>query len=401
MTQLFSDNTLLPKGAQRILGHIKGTNTGPTIVFIGGIHGNEPAGVIALQQIFEMFEGRQDSLCGEFIGIAGNLKALKKEVRFIDEDLNRIWLPEQLESLEEANKNLNAEEEEMAELNSLIDQIISNSYPPFYFIDLHTTSGKTEPFIVMNDSLLNRSFTKKYPLPVILGIEEYLTGALLSRINEMGYVAFGFESGQHQDEIAVINSKNFIEYTLGLVGFNPVNKIVLNRIKGKLEEYSEAPQRFYEIYYQHLIQKGSLFKMLPGFVNFQFVPKGISIAMNGDGLITTDKRRQLFMPLYQDKGYEGFYFIRSIPFVYLELSRYLRKLKVDGWISRLPGVKWASPKKETLVLDRRIARFFAKSFFHLLGYRAREMDETHLLLKNRERNSKTAFYKNAPWRKKK
>ena len=63
----------------------------------------------------------------------------------------------------------------------------------------------------------------------------------------------------------------------------------------------------------------------------------------------------------------------------LEL-KYLRKLKVDGWLSYLPGVRWASSKKEALVLDKRIARFFAKSFFHLLGYRAREMDKTQLLL---------------------
>nr|WP_298995092.1 succinylglutamate desuccinylase/aspartoacylase family protein [uncultured Allomuricauda sp.] len=399
MTQHSNSYTSVTENVHRVIGHLKGAKDGPTVVFFGGIHGNEPAGVIALRQVFEKLQGSKESLSGEFIGVTGNLKALKEGVRFIDEDLNRIWLPNQLGAQKETSRTLNAEEEEMVELHSLIEQIINGLSPPFYFIDLHTTSGETEPFIVMNDSLLNRSFTSNYPLPVILGIEEYLTGALLSHINEMGHVAFGFESGQHSDEKAIVSAFHFIEYTLGLVGFTPMEKVELKGIKAKLQQYTEAPQRFFEIYYQHLIQKGASFKMLPGFVNFQSVPKGMSIAMNGNGLIKTDKRRQIFMPLYQDKGYEGFYFIRRIPLFYLWLSKYLRKLKVDGWLSHLPGVRWASSKKETLVLDKRIARFFAKSFFHLLGYRAREMDETHLLLKNRERNSKTAFYKNAPWRK--
>ena len=399
MTQSFNNYNPITESTKRILGHIKGKSNGPTIVFFGGIHGNEAAGVIALRQVFEKLEGNQELLCGELIGIAGNLKALDKKVRFIDEDLNRIWLPNQLKFVSQPSELLNAEEEEMIELHALIQEILKNSRPPFYFVDLHTTSGETEPFIVMNDSLLNRSFTNSYPLPVILGIEEYLTGALLSYINEMGYVAFGFESGQHFDDKSIVNARSFIEYTLGLVGFHPIGKTMLNSIRGKLQQYNEAPQRFYEIYYQHLIQKGALFKMLPGFVNFQYVPKGMSIAMNGNGLITMDKKRQLFMPLYQDKGYEGFYYIRSIPLFYLWLSKYLRKFRVDGWLSKLPGVRWASSKKETLVLDKRIARFFAKSFFHLLGYRAREMDGNHLLLKSRERNSKTSFYKNAPWRK--
>ena len=399
MSQYSVKKANIPNRTERIIGHVKGKCDGPTVVFFGGIHGNEPAGVTALQHVFESLNGAYDSLYGECLGITGNLKALKKKVRFIDEDLNRIWHQDNLEAVKKPSSLLNAEQQEMVELYAIIEDIITNSKPPYYFIDLHTTSGETEPFIVMNDSLLNRSFTKNYPLPVILGIEEYLTGALLSHINEMGYVAFGFESGQHSDETAVVNAKSFIEYTLGLVGFRPMERFYLNKIKAKLQQFNVAPLRFYEIYYQHSIKEGSLFKMLPGFINFESVPKGISIAMNEDGLITTDKRRQLFMPLYQDKGGEGFYYIRSIPWFFLWLSKYLRKYKVDGWLSLLPGVSWASTKKETLILDQRIARFFAKSFLHLLGYRAREMDETHLLLKSRERNSKTAFYKNASWKK--
>ena len=36
------------------------------------------------------------------------------------------------------------------------------------------------------------------------GIEEYLNGPLLSYINELGYVAFGFEGGQHDDISAIV-----------------------------------------------------------------------------------------------------------------------------------------------------------------------------------------------------
>ena len=399
MPKKFTVQKVEKKRTSRILGHIKGKSGGPTVVFFGGVHGNEPAGVIALQQTFVELKESGDLFYGECLGIAANLKALEQKVRFIDEDLNRIWLPDRLNSLAQPLEDMSAEAKEMLELYELIGEIIENAAAPYYFIDLHTTSGETEPFIVMNDSLLNRSFTKNYPLPVVLGIEEYLTGALLSQINEMGYVALGFESGQHSDEKAIVNARNFIEYTLGLVGFLPGDRTSLNRIKAKLASEGQTPQHFYEIYHQHLIEHGSFFKMLPGFINFQLVPRGISIAIQGDGLVTTNRRRQLFMPLYQDKGYEGFYYIRSIPPFFLALSKYLRRLKVDGWIALLPGVAWASSKRETLILNKSVARFFARPLFHLLGYRARTMNDTHLLLKNRERNSKKGYYKNVPWKK--
>ena len=34
----------------RIIGHVDGKKPGPTLIFFGGIHGNEPSGVFALQQ---------------------------------------------------------------------------------------------------------------------------------------------------------------------------------------------------------------------------------------------------------------------------------------------------------------------------------------------------------------
>ena len=384
------------KKVHRIIGHVQGEPSGPTLIFFGGIHGNEPAGIKALQNIFASLKSNKEKLKGQCFGIAGNLPALEKEVRFINEDLNRIWLPHRMGRLTSSEEINSVEEAEMVSLNALIEQILETAPRPFYFIDIHTTSGETEPFIVMNDSLLNRRFTQHYPLPCILGIEEYLTGALLSYINELGYVAFGFESGQHHDMDAITNAEHFIWYTLGLTGFYPMKKNQLHGLKGELNT-SRTPKRFFEIYHQHLIAENEEFKMLPGFVNFQTVPKGVDISISNGQMIITKTKRQLFMPLYQDKGYEGFYFIRGVPHFFLWLSKYFRKGRVDGFLSLLPGVKWASTKKDALYVDKRIARFFAKSLFHLLGYRAREVDRTHLVLKNRERNSRRKDYKNAPW----
>ncbi len=384
--------------AERLIGHVKGNTIGPTIVFFAGIHGNEPAGVTALQSVFT--ELQQHSLSryrGEVYGIAGNLSALAKNVRFLKEDLNRIWFPDRLSHLSQNPKDLSEDAQEMLVLNEFIHQIIATASPPFYFIDLHTTSGATDPFVIINDSLLNRKFVKQYPLPIILGIEEYLTGALLSHINEMGYVSFGFESGQHEDPKAIKNAENFIWYTLHVTGYYSHEKEESKKIKEKLELSSGTENQFYEIYYQYLIQEGQWFQMLPGFANFQTVPKATSIAMNGKGLITTDKTRQLFMPLYQNSGNEGFYFIRDIPNFFLGLSKFLRRFKIDHLLVLLPGIKWASPKHEALRVNKKVTRFMAKPFFHLLGYRTRRIDTNHWVLKSRERHAKTAEYTGAPW----
>ena len=49
------------------------------------------------------------------------------------------------------------------------------------------------------------------------------------------------------------------------------------------------------------------------------------------------------------------------------------------------------------MVDLKVARFLSKPFFHLLGYRSRIVDETHILMSNRERAAKNEMYKNTPW----
>ena len=83
--------TISPDKIQRTIGKISGEDSNKSIIFFGGIHGNEPAGIIALQRVLSFIEENKIPFSGKFWALQGNLPALKINKRFLDEDLNRIW----------------------------------------------------------------------------------------------------------------------------------------------------------------------------------------------------------------------------------------------------------------------------------------------------------------------
>ena len=379
----------------RLIGKIKGKPNGPTIVFFGGIHGNETAGVFALKEVFEKIKETQ--VVGTIYGISGNLKALKTNQRFIDKDLNRVWLKENLNQLENKT-NLNNEEGEQQELYRILKHILKEEEGPFYFIDLHTTSSKTLPFITINDALINRKFSSLFPVPVVLGIEEYLDGPLLSYINQLGYVSLGFESGQHDDLSAITNNVAFIFLSLIYAGaleqgevqnFHDYYDILVNA--------SDKDKEVYEVVYLHRLLKTKNFKMKPNFKSFQNVKKGEQLATEENKTIESPYSAKIFMPLYQQKGSEGFFIIKKIHPFFLSLSEVIRKLKMDTLITILPGITWMDKQRGVLRVNLKITKYLAKQIFHLFGYRNKQKNTTHMLLFNRERTSKKEMYKNLKW----
>ena len=137
--------------------------------------------------------------------------------------------------------------------------------------------------------------------------------------------------------------------------------------------------------------------MFPGFKSFDTLKEGTKLASHNGRQLKTDKKSIVFMPLYQEQGEEGFFLIRKIPQWILSLSAGMRRLRLDHVLTVLPGVSWSSERKDQLMVDLKVARFLSKPFFHLLGYRSRILDETHILMSNRERAAKNEMYKNTPW----
>lgn len=369
----------------------------PTVVFFGGIHGNEKAGVTALKHVYKSLD--TSLLNGNVYGVLGNLKALTENQRYIDEDLNRLWSKHKIEAI--LHKTLvNNEELQLRHLFEILKQILRKNKGPFYFIDLHTTSSKSLPFITINDALINRAFSKLFPVPIVLGIEEYLEGALLSYINTLGYVSIGFESGQHTDFRSFENNIAFIQLALvfsGILNENDTNvKTHLNTLKSA----SEGSDQFYEIVHLLKINSNGNFKMKAGFKSFQPIKKCTLIATYNDTEIRSNYNGYLFMPLYQNKGNEGFFIIKPILPFFLFLSKILRRFKVDALLVALPGISWQNKNQGVLKADLKVVQFLAKPIFHIFGFRSSTVKENNVFLYNRERVAKVELYKNNWWFKK-
>lgn len=377
----------------RFIGNFKGSQEGPTLIFVAGIHGNEPSGIYALREVLADLEADQSKFRGNIYAINGNLPALKKGIRYLKQDLNRLWTEETIEHIHNHKIDENAQEpSQLKAIYLSIEKILATEKGPFYFFDLHTTSSKTIPFITVNDSLLNRKYTSRYPVPLILGIEEFLEGALLSYINEKGYVAFGFEGGQHDDPSAIDNHIAFIKLSLVFSGCMEQTAIDFTKYYHHLCNKACNSRQFYEIVTHYKIKPFEEFNMFTGFTNFQRIRKGDRLATSNAKPIFSERNGLIFMPLYQGKGNDGYFIIQKTPRLFLNISTFLRKIRFDKILPLLPGVQWSSTQQDELIVNLKIARFFTRKFLHLLGYRNKKMDSTHLKVKNREAASKASEY---------
>jgi len=371
---------------QRIRWNLKGRKEGPVIVLFVGIHGNESAGVKAADHLFTDLGKNESELDGSIFVITGNIPALDMGVRFIDTDLNRLWeIPDGVAGRRLSNGIASTSEySESREIKECINQIIEeyqDTARDFIFADLHTTSSKSCGFILINDTLDNRSLARKFPLPQILGIEENIYGTLLSYINNLGYKAIGFEAGAHHDEISVQRSEAFLELLLHNTGVRKLPEIKLKQLADELQCPDDVPETYYEIRYHKLLEDPGNFKMMSGFENFDRIEKDTPLAYEREQLIVAPVSGRIFMPLYQNKGHDGFLIIREVSDFWLELSAFFRNSFLNNVLKYLPGVTVLNSR--SFEVDLTVARFLVKNIFHLLGYRVVQKDEETLICHKR------------------
>lgn len=356
----------------RELGRIVGAHPGPTLVVVGGIHGNEPSGPAALARVLAELAGKQDLLCGELVALCGNRQALRHGVRYLDRDLNRAWTEERLRLLlaRGPRDGLKAEDREQLELWAALEGAFGRARGTTFVLDLHSTSGAGAPFVVLADTLQNRAFAAHLPAPVVLGIDEELEGTLLNLLSDLGHITVGFEAGQHDDTRTVDHAETAVWLALEAAGVLPRGVVPLPpRLGSLLRNVGRGLPPAVEVRHRHAIAPTDEFRMEPDFKNFQAVEKDQILAQDVHGSVLCPLTSLILMPLYQKLGNDGFFLVTGFSPRWLRVSAILRRLRADAIVHWLPGVRRHPEKAATYLVNRRVARWVALELFHLLGFR--------------------------------
>jgi len=307
----------------RLIMSYGGAQPGPSLLVLAGIHGNEPAGIKALQLVHKMLEvepitNPSFDFKGEIIGLIGNLGACQKEVRFIDEDLNRIWTEERVTRINDpSSHHISSEEKELKELLRYIQQYIEKKRPEkLYILDLHTTSSDGGIFVIPTDDDESVKIASNLYSPVILGIIDGIQGTTLhyfkrSIFKNVVTVAMTFEGGQHEDDMsvnrciaAIVNCLRSIECVASCDVANIHDQILI--------EYSKSLPKVSRLLYKHSITSDDEFEMHPGYQNFDVIKRGQELAKDKNGPVLSPFEGRILMPLYQPKGEEGFYIVQPL-----------------------------------------------------------------------------------------
>lgn len=304
------------RGGRRIGAH-RGERPGPLLVCVGGLHGNEPAGVEALRHVLrELGSGDAPTVgAGSFVALAGNLGALQASVRYRDRDLNRQWTDprtDQLGGEERAGPGLGPECREQRRLLRILEETLEEDRRgPAYLVDLHTTSGESPPFGIVGRREACQRFAREFPMPQVRGMERHLPGMLADWACRRGFASFTAEAGQHVASASVDRHRAVIWTALAAAGLVADELPLVERARRLLTDASRGVPRRLEVDYRHPIVPGDGFRMRSGRKNFDFVRKGDVVADDRTGEITAPESGLLFLPLYQELGSDGFFLVRA------------------------------------------------------------------------------------------
>jgi succinylglutamate desuccinylase len=304
----------LKHSQKRIIGSIDGDPGGPAVVILAGMHGNEPAGVHAAENIIDKLDGVTPDINGQLIAVRANLRALEQGVRYIDEDMNRLWFPSIIEHVRKTPDHRidSSERMEIKRLLPILDHFDNQPDRPTIFVDLHTFSAEGYMFTITNTEPRQRSLLSNLHVPMVFGIERSLRGTALRYFQKQGLISFGLEGGQHTNDLTEYNITSALMLLLQAVGC--IEQQYVSEIKEYEQDLRSQTQHLpveTELVYQHIIEPGDEFQMRPGYQNFQPIKKGEWLASDQDGKIVARCNGYILMPLYQSQGNDGFFIIKE------------------------------------------------------------------------------------------
>lgn len=299
-----------------VIGWVEGRVGGPLLLCVGGLHGNEPAGVRALEELVARAESRRHVMSGDFVAVAGNLQALNAGRRFLSYDLNRAWTPSRIDAARgrvSSGAGGCREDREVVRIQAVLEEVAARRRGPVHVLDLHSTSGAGGPFSTAADTPRHRHFVMSIPVPTIRQLNQHLEGTLICHLDRLGYTTAVFESGQHEEPEAEVRAASAVWLAIRAAGLLADPDVPeASRGYRALERESRRLPRILEMKYRHPIADGDGYATRSGFRNFQPVRAGDVIGDDRHGEVVSPKSGRILMPLYQELGEDGFFVVRDI-----------------------------------------------------------------------------------------
>ena len=314
---------------QRCIGRYKGHLDGPLVIGFGAVHGNEPAGVLALREVFRLLEyepriNPKFEFRGAMIGLVGNLSAYITGERFLVKDLNRMWSKSALESTQKTPHQLrHVEQRELISLMHHIYEAVRTYRPKqLILLDLHTTSAADGIFSIPDGTIASQELARQLPAPVVQGLLGGIGQTMLHFIREGGFsnildncpestIGLAFEGGQHEDPLSVSRCVAATVNCLRAAGCIHPNDVD-SKHDAILNAFSKNLPKVLELQYVHHIDPELGFKMRPGYRNFQRIQEGEHLDDSKIGPICAKNSGRILMPLYQSRGTDGFFVVKEV-----------------------------------------------------------------------------------------
>ena len=373
----------------RVLARLVGSAPGPVVVVVGGVHGNEPAGLRAGRRVAEALAGAgADSasvpgLRGELWVLSGHRAALGQGARHLGRDLNRSFTAAEVARVAaQPSARDDAEDAEQRDLLAAVARAEDRAVAlggGLFLLDLHTTSAGGPPFALMGDTLRNHAAVSGLPVPVILGLEESIDGTLIEWAGERGHVGLTVESGQHRDPAAEDLHVAVIWLLLASLGALAPEARVAAQTSAQLEAHAAALRAatgpvppVLELVYRHGVRPEDGFRMRPDYRGFQPVRRGEHLADDVRGPVRARADGLILMPLYQAQGSDGFFLVRPVGAARLRLATAARRWGLHRALPHLPGIAPHTALPEALTLAPWAERA-GLPLLHLFGYRRRRV----------------------------
>lgn len=310
--------------SNRIIGERVGEDKGPLLVIFCQIHGNEPAGTKAVKELFKAIDQEYQKnigfrFSGTIVGLLGNVKAMKKGVRYLEKDLNRSWLPQQIEYIRATEdwEVLGPEDQEIKANLEVIEDYIAREQPERVLIlDLHTTTAHGGIFSIPAPNEESRRIALSMHAPVIHGFLKGLKGTSLHYFTKENFDidmnAVCFEAGQHEDADSHKHAVSaIIQCYRSIGGFH--TRDIESKHDQLLQERSDGLPLEADLVYVHSIEPEDAFRMTTEkiYQNFDPIEQGEVLAYDCNGPIQSPYDGLILMPLYQPQGSDGFFVIQE------------------------------------------------------------------------------------------